>query len=103
MTLSRPQLAFKEGVAQKYVDLVYDGLWFTALRKNLDAFIDSTQHFVTGTIRLKLYKGSYRVVGRKSPYSLYHQGLATYDKGDTFVRAWNKARIFLRYSAAIIN
>lgn len=84
MTLSRPQLAFKEGVTQKYVDLIYDGLWFTAIREDLDAFINSTQRFVTGTVRLKLYKGSYRIVGRKSPHSLYHQGLATYDKGDTF-------------------
>lgn len=84
MTLSRPQLSFKEGVTQKYVDLIYDGLWFTALREDLDAFVNSTQRFVTGTVRLKLYKGSYRIVGRKSPYSLYHQGLATYDKGDVF-------------------
>ncbi|MET0039621.1 MAG: argininosuccinate synthase, partial [Dehalococcoides mccartyi] len=57
---------------------------FSALRQDLDAFIDSSQRFVSGTVRLKLSKGSFRVVGRKSPYSLYHKGMATYDKGDQF-------------------
>ena len=84
MTLSKPQLRFKEKVAQEYADLIYNGLWFTALRRDLAAYVESSQRFVAGTVRLKLFKGSSRVVGRKSPFSLYRHGLATYDKGDEF-------------------
>jgi len=84
LTLSKPQLRFKEKVAQEYADLIYDGLWFTALRRDLAAYVESSQRFVAGTVRLKLFKGSSRVVGRKSPFSLYRHGLATYDKGDEF-------------------
>ncbi|MDD4984555.1 MAG: argininosuccinate synthase [Dehalococcoidales bacterium] len=84
MTLSRDQLRFKQRVAQDYADLVYNGLWFTALRQDLDAYIRSSQRFVSGTVRLKLFKGCCRVVGRKSPFSLYKHSLATYDKGDEF-------------------
>jgi argininosuccinate synthase len=84
MTLSKSQLRFKQMVEATYSDIIYNGLWFSALRQDLDAFIDSSQRFVSGTVRLKLSKGSFRVVGRKSPYSLYHKGMATYDKGDQF-------------------
>ncbi|MFC2066481.1 argininosuccinate synthase [Chloroflexota bacterium] len=84
MTLSKEQLRFKQSVATEYADLVYSGLWFTSFRHDLDAYIESTQRFVAGTVRLKLFKGSCIVVGRKSPYSLYSHGLATYDKGDIF-------------------
>ncbi len=84
MTLSKSQLRFKQRVAQEYADLIYNGLWFTALRQDLDAFVGSSQRFATGTVRLKLFKGSSRVVGRKSPFSLYSYGLATYDKADVF-------------------
>ena len=84
MTLSRDQLRFKQGVAQDYADLIYNGLWFTALRQDLDAYIRSSQRFVSGTVRLNLFKGGCRVVGRKSPFSLYKHSLATYDKGDEF-------------------
>jgi len=84
MTLSREQLRFKQIVAAEYADRVYDGLWFTSFREDLAAYIESTQRFVSGTVRLKLFKGSYNVVGRKSPYSLYRHDLATYDKGDVF-------------------
>lgn len=84
MTLSREQLRFKQSVATEYADLVYNGLWFTAFRRDLDAYIVSSQRFVTGTVRLKLLKGACRVVGRKSPNSLYSHSLATYDKGDVF-------------------
>jgi argininosuccinate synthase len=59
-------------------------MWFTALRQDLDAYIRSSQRFVSGTVRLKLFKGGCRVVGRKSPFSLYKHSLATYDKGDEF-------------------
>ena len=84
LTLSKAQLRFKERVAQEYADLIYNGLWFTALRQDLAAYVQSSQRFVTGTVRLKLFKGSSRVVGRKSPFSLYSYGLATYDKGGEF-------------------
>jgi len=84
MTLSKSQLRFKQKVAQEYADLIYNGLWFTALRQDLAAYVRSSQRFVTGAVRLKLFKGSSRVVGRKSPFSLYSYGLATYDKADVF-------------------
>jgi len=84
MTLSKEQLRFKQRVAVEYADLVYNGLWFTSLHQDLAAYVQSSQRFVTGTVRLKLYKGSSNVVGRKSPFSLYDYGLATYDKGDEF-------------------
>ncbi len=84
MTLSRAQLRFQQKVAAEYADLIYNGLWFTSLRQDLAAYVNSSQRFVTGTVRLKLFRGSCRVVGRKSPFSLYNYGLATYDKGDEF-------------------
>lgn len=84
MTLSKDQLRFKQKVAVECADLIYNGLWFTSLHQDLAAYVQSSQRFVTGTVRLKLFKGSYRVVGRKSPFSLYSYGLATYDKGDIF-------------------
>jgi argininosuccinate synthase len=84
MTLSREQLRFKRMVAAEYADLVYNGLWFTSFREDLAAYVESSQRFVTGTVRLKLFKGSSIVVGRQSPYSLYRHDLATYDKGDVF-------------------
>ena len=74
-------------MAAEYADLIYNGLWFSALRQDLAAYIKSSQRFVTGTVRLKLLKGNLSVVGRKSPVSLYHHGLATYDKGDQFDQA----------------
>lgn len=96
MTMSRHQLKFKEKVASEYSDLIYNGLWFSSHRENLDAYIDSTQRFVTGSIRVKLSKGNCIIVGRKSPYSLYNFKLATYDRGDmfdqsdsaSFIRIW---------------
>jgi argininosuccinate synthase len=87
MTLSREQLRFKQTVSAEYADLVYNGLWFTSFREDLAAYVESSQRFVTGTVRLKLFKGSCSVVGRKSSYSLYRHDLATYDKGDSFDRS----------------
>ncbi|MFH1381306.1 MAG: argininosuccinate synthase [Chloroflexota bacterium] len=84
LTLSKDQLRFKQQVAVEYADLVYNGLWFSSFREDLAAYVTSTQRFVTGTVRLKLFKGTSTVVGRKSPYSLYNYSLATYDKGDQF-------------------
>jgi len=84
LCLSREQLRFKQIVSGQYSDLVYDGLWFTGFRQDLTAYIESSQRFVTGAVRLKLQKGSSTVVGRRSPYSLYRHDLATYDVGDVF-------------------
>jgi argininosuccinate synthase len=84
LVLVKEQLRFKAKVAAEYADLIYNGLWFTGMRQNLAAYVESTQRYVTGTIRVKLFKGNCQVVGRKSPYSLYDYSLATYDKGDAF-------------------
>jgi len=84
LCLSKEQLRFKQIVSSEYSDLVFNGLWFTSYREDLAAYIESSQRFVTGAVRLKLHKGSATVVGRKSPYSLYRYDLATYDKGDVF-------------------
>jgi argininosuccinate synthase len=84
MTLSRDQARFKVQVSNQIAEMIYNGLWFSALHQDLRAFVESSQRHVTGTVRLKLFKGSSMVVGRKSPKSLYQYDLATYDKGDTF-------------------
>ena len=84
MTLQKDVLEYKRGVEQRFSEILYNGLWFGVLRESLQAFIDKTQEYVTGTVRLKLFKGNVTVVGRKSPYSLYDEGLATYAKGDEF-------------------
>jgi argininosuccinate synthase len=84
LTLTREVAHFKPIIEQKWAELVYFGLWFSPLKKALDAFIDQTQKNVSGTVRLKLYKGTAMVVGRKSDVSLYNFDLATYDKGDMF-------------------
>lgn len=77
----------KRELSLKYADLVYNGLWFTPLREALDAFVAKTQERVTGVVRLKLFKGSCSIVGRRSPFGLYEHALATYDAGDTFDHA----------------
>jgi argininosuccinate synthase len=84
LVLAKEQLRFKARVAAEYADLIYNGLWFTGMRRDLAAYVESTQRYVTGTIRVKLFKGNCQVVGRGSPYSLYDYSLATYDKGDAF-------------------
>ncbi len=84
MTLSKDQMRFKQKVATEYADLIYNGLWFSQLNRDLSAYILSSQRYVTGTVRMKLLKGNSTVVGRKSPKSLYNLSLATYDKGDQF-------------------
>ena len=75
---------FKASVAAEYARLVYQGRWFTSHRRDLDAYVKSTQGAVSGTVRLKLHKGSAQVIGRSSPYSLYRPQLATYSSGDEF-------------------
>jgi argininosuccinate synthase len=78
LCLDRETSHYKEQVAVRYGELVYDGRWYTALREALDAFITATQQFVTGTVRVKLYKGNCVAVGAKSPYSLYVADLASF-------------------------
>ena len=75
---------FARTVSLQYADVVYNGLWFTPLREALDAFVERVQERVSGVVRLKLFKGDCRIVGRRSPFALYEHGLATYDAGDTF-------------------
>ncbi len=84
LVLDRELLHYKEGVSHKYAELIYYGLWFTPLREALDAFVERTQKRVTGTVRMKLRKYSAHVIGRKSPYSLYKETLATYGAKDKF-------------------
>ena len=84
LVLTKEQLRFKARVAAEYADLIYNGLWFTRMRQDLAAYVESTQRYATGTIRVKIFKGNCQVVGRRSPYSLYDYSLATYDKGDAF-------------------
>ena len=84
LTLAKAQYRFKNMVASEFSNLVYEGLWFTAHREDLCAYIDSTQRFVSGDVRVKLNKGHCTVVGRRSAYSLYSHNLATYAEGDEF-------------------
>ncbi len=86
LTLGKEQRRFKARVAQEYADLVYNGLWFSAHHQDLQAYVESTQRHVSGTVRVKLNKGAATAVGRKSPQSLYDFSLATYDKADQFDR-----------------
>ena len=84
MCLERELGHYKRMLELKYAELVYYGLWYSPLRRALDAFMDSTQETVTGTVRMKLHKGNCVPAGRKSPHSLYRYDLATYETGDTF-------------------
>jgi argininosuccinate synthase len=84
MVIPKDLQRLKQRLSQDYADIVYNGLWFSPTREAIDAFVANVQERVTGTVRLKLYKGDCRVVGRKSPFALYDQGLATYDEGDKF-------------------
>jgi argininosuccinate synthase len=86
IVLDRPTAHYKAKVAQDFATLVYDGLWFGPLREALQAFVTSTQQHVTGDVRVRLSAGLARITGRRSPYSLYDDGLATYSHGDTFDR-----------------
>jgi len=84
MVHTKHENKFKSLIDDEWSWLVYSGLWEDPLRSDLDAFIDQTQKRVSGTVKLKMYKGSLRVVGRKSKYSLYSRKVATYGKGSTF-------------------
>ncbi len=85
VTIERELGRYKRGTDRKWAELVYDGLWFSPLKRSLDAFVDSTQQHVSGEIRLVLHGGHIAATGRRSPpESLYDFNLATYDEGDSF-------------------
>ncbi|HIK24433.1 MAG TPA: argininosuccinate synthase [Thermosynechococcus sp. M46_R2017_013] len=84
LTLTADVTQYKRGIEETYSRLVYNGLWYSPLKEALDAFIQQTQKRVTGTVRVKLFKGTAQVVGRQSPYSLYSPDLATYGAEDQF-------------------
>jgi argininosuccinate synthase len=84
LCLDRDLLHFKQHVALKYAELVYFGLWFTPLRESLDAFVETTQKNLTGTVTLSLYKGNVNVISRKSDYSLYRTDLSSFTMGAAY-------------------
>ncbi|QSZ27516.1 argininosuccinate synthase [Aceticella autotrophica] len=84
LVLDKETMRFKDIVAQKYADLVYNGLWFSPLREALDAFVDKTQENVTGIVKLKLYKGNVINAGSKSPYSLYNEEFVTFGEDEVY-------------------
>jgi argininosuccinate synthase len=93
LTLERDLNRYKRGVESEWANLVYDGLWYSGLKRSLDVFIDDTQKYVSGDIRLKLQGGRAVVTGQKSEQSLYDFSLATYDTGDTFDQSLSKGFI----------
>ncbi|MEH0972078.1 argininosuccinate synthase [Micromonospora sp. CPCC 205546] len=95
VTVERDLARFKRGVDQRWGELVYDGLWFSPLKRSLDAFIDDAQQHVTGEVRLTLHGGRATVTGRRSEASLYDFGMATYDTGDTFDQSLAKGFVQL--------
>ncbi|MDO3704269.1 argininosuccinate synthase [Micromonospora sp. C28SCA-DRY-2] len=95
VTVERDLARFKRSVDQRWGELVYDGLWFSPLKRSLDAFIDDAQQHVSGEVRLTLHGGRATVTGRRSEASLYDFGLATYDTGDTFDQSLAKGFVQL--------
>jgi argininosuccinate synthase len=84
--LDRPTFNYKRKLSQDYANIIYDGTWFGPLRGCLQAFLDHSQQVITGEVRIRVSAGLARITGRRSPYSLYDEGLATYSEGDTFDR-----------------
>jgi len=84
LTLDRETMAFKQIAGLKFADVIYDGRWFTPLRDALQAFVSVTQRDVTGTARVRLFKGSATLAGRKATYSLYREDLATFSRDDVY-------------------
>jgi argininosuccinate synthase len=95
LTVERDLARFKRSVEQRWTELVYDGLWFSPLKRSLDAFIESASRNVSGDIRLTLHAGTCTVSGRRSDASLYDFSLATYDEGDTFDQSLAKGFVEL--------
>ena len=84
LILDRDTAHYKKIVGEKYAELLYNGLWFTPLREAINAFVDVTQENVTGTVKMKLYKGNAIVAAKKSPYSLYNEEFATFSKDEVY-------------------
>ena len=84
LILDRDTMAFKKTIDAKFADVVYEGKWFTPLREALQAFVESTQEYVTGEAKMKLYKGNIIKAGTTSPYSLYNESLASFTTGDLY-------------------
>ena len=95
LILDRETLHLKDQLALKYAELVYYGYWFCELREALDAFADKLNERATGTVKVKLYKGSATAVARKSPYALYSKELATYDPTDKFEHKYGEAFCYI--------
>ncbi|WP_262853035.1 argininosuccinate synthase [Mumia quercus] len=93
VTVERELARFKRGVDQRWGELAYDGLWFSPLKRTLDAFVNTSQEAVTGEVRMTLHAGKATVTGRRSATSLYDFNLATYDEGDTFDQSMAKGFI----------
>jgi len=87
LTLDREVMRIRDGLIPEYASLVYRGFWFSPEREALQALVDKTQEQVTGTARLKLYKGGLQVVGRKSPRSLYREDFVTFEKDEVYDQA----------------
>lgn len=94
LVLDKDTLQYKDQLAIKYAELVYNGMWFSPLREALDAFVASTQGPVTGSVRLKLYKGNVMAAGRRSPFSLYREDFATFGQEEVYDQS--DARGFIR-------
>jgi argininosuccinate synthase len=94
LCLDRQTYSFKQIASQKLAELIYGGLWFTPLREAISAFVDVTQKTVTGTVKVKLYKGSITSAGASSPYSLYNATISSFTTGDLFNHA--DAKGFIR-------
>ncbi len=84
LCLDKMTLHYKMNLANKFADLVYDGLWYTPLREAMSAFVDATQKTVTGSVKMKLYKGNCMPAGATSPYSLYDEDIATFSADDVY-------------------
>ena len=95
LTMERDLARYKRGVEQRWAELVYDGLWFSPLKRALDEFVRASQEHVTGEVRLTLHAGTCTVTGRRSEASLYDFELATYDEGDTFDQSLAKGFVEL--------
>ncbi len=87
LTLDRATVHYKQLVGIKYAEMVYDGMWYAPLREALAAFVDETQKTVTGSVKLKLFKGNIKSAGAKSPYSLYHEGFVTFGRDEVYNQA----------------
>jgi argininosuccinate synthase len=111
ITVERECAHHKLLIGSRYAELVYYGQWFSPLRQAFDAFVESTQRTVTGTVRMKLFKGTAMAVGRRSPHSLYDSALATFDADSVydqkesrgFVNLWGlPSRVFAEVNPQLI-